>query len=194
MLLMLRESPGEYPSRKQREGGFSLIELMTAIAIIGITAAIALPSYISGMPHRRLKAAARDLYGAMQQARLLAVKNNMPVRVCFEKDSELYYFDTFDIDGTEDNDKVCDSGDSAVQQVALSIYHNVEFGNGGAKKKWDGDPIAKPPEYITFSRTGTANSRTAYLQNSTAPSECFAITAQTSGSLKVRWFDGEQWK
>ena len=61
-------------------------------------------------------------------------------------------------------------------------------------KKWDGDPISPTTELITFSPTGTALSRTAYLQNIASPSECFAVTAQTSGSLKIRWFDGKQWK
>ncbi len=178
LLSVCRFSHSENTSR----GGFSLPELLTALAVIAIMSAFAVPSYISTIPQRRLKAAARELYSAMQQARLLAVKNNLPVRVCFESASNSYYFDIFDSGDISHNEQKCDS---VTKRIDLSKYNDVEFGSGAAQKKWDYKKIAQA-SYITFSPTGTANSKTVYLQNIGAPSESFAVTSQTSGSLKIR--------
>jgi prepilin-type N-terminal cleavage/methylation domain-containing protein len=170
--------------------GFSLVELMVVIAIVGLLGAFALPSYISSMPRRRLKAAVREQYGVLQQARLMAVKNRLSVRVCFNVSSRLYYLDTFDIGNSDANEKKCDSSERTFD---LKKYHDITFGCAGAKKNWDSNAISQA-SYITFSPTGTAYSRTVYLQNTEAPSECFAVTSQGSGALKVRWFDGKKWK
>ncbi len=88
--------------------GFSLIELLVVIAIIGVLSAIVVPSFISGMPTRRLKSAARDLYGAVQHARLLAVKNNQNYKLIFEEkveDGELKQFYYLDENNNEKWDK-----------------------------------------------------------------------------------------
>ncbi len=161
--------------------GFSFVELMVVISIVGIISALSIPAYIASMPKRRLKAATRGLYGSLQQARLLAVKENRSKRVRFEVN--FYYFD-------DNNNRAYDANE---KRFNLSTYQDVAFGCGKAKKNWYGGSVSQT-SLVTFSSTGTANSRTAYLQNIISPSECFAVTSQTSGSLKVRWFDGERWK
>ena len=63
---------------KKRQKGFTLVEVMIVVAIIGILAAIAVPSFLSWLPNMRLKAAARDLYSNMQKAKMEAIKSNIP--------------------------------------------------------------------------------------------------------------------
>lgn len=167
--------------KKRDVSGFSLIELMVVIAIIGVISAFSLPGYIASMPKRRLKAATRELYGIMQQARLMAVRENRSKRIRFGAD--FYYFD-------DNNNRKYDMDE---KRFDFSRYHDIAFGCTEAKKNWYGGSVSQT-SLITFSSTGTANSRTAYLQNIVTPSECFAITSQTSGSLKIRWFDGNTWK
>jgi prepilin-type N-terminal cleavage/methylation domain-containing protein len=60
----------------QNKHGFSLIEIVVAIAIIGVLAAIAVPNFLSWLPNYRLKTTARDLYTAIQNAKITAVKQN----------------------------------------------------------------------------------------------------------------------
>ena len=64
------------PGQPQHNGGFTLIELMIAIAMIAILSGIAIPSLSNLAPNYRLKAAARELYSDMQNARIEAIKTN----------------------------------------------------------------------------------------------------------------------
>ena len=73
-----------------QESGFTLLELMVVIGIIGVLSAIAVPSYISWLPARRLEAAASDVNTAIQVARLSAVKKNTSAILQFDVNDESY--------------------------------------------------------------------------------------------------------
>ena len=62
--------------------GFSLIELVTVVTIIGITVAICVPSYRYVTNSNRVSAEINQLLGDMQYARSEAVKEGTMVSVC----------------------------------------------------------------------------------------------------------------
>ena len=56
--------------------GFSLIELLIVVFVVLVIAGIAIPNILTAVANIRLRASAGDLAGLMQQARILAAKNN----------------------------------------------------------------------------------------------------------------------
>jgi len=70
--------------------GFSLMELMIAIAIIGIMSGIAIPNIIGWLPDYRLRSATRDIVSCLQEAKLRAVKENARVVVIFDPLTDSY--------------------------------------------------------------------------------------------------------
>lgn len=70
--------------------GYTLTELMVTLAIVGIVAAMAVPSFMSYLPHLRLNGAARDLISDLRLARSLAVGQNQRYRVVFDVNNDTY--------------------------------------------------------------------------------------------------------
>lgn len=63
--------------------GFTLIELMVTLTILGIVTALATPSMQTFFDSKRLIGATEEVYQHIQQARLEAIKRSVPVYVNF---------------------------------------------------------------------------------------------------------------
>jgi len=72
----MRIEPKRNYLRRGRIGGFSIIELLIVLFVVMVIAAIAIPNILSAVSNIRLRASAGDLAGLMQQARIMAAKNN----------------------------------------------------------------------------------------------------------------------
>ena len=62
--------------------GFTLIELMVAIAVLAIILALGVPAFTATIQNTRATTAANDLVVALQLARSEAVKRRQPTQVC----------------------------------------------------------------------------------------------------------------
>ena len=148
---------------------FSLVELVTVLAIISIAMLFAVPEMGAWRANARLKGAARELYSNLQRARLQAVKENVDVRVRFVQgsdDQDYYYFDL-------DNDAAHDAG-----EFKKELFQNDD---GQATGVFLG---ASSTSLITFMKRGTSTNRSVYVEGENA-SHSFRLTTNNSGAITL---------
>ncbi|HJW24420.1 MAG TPA: GspH/FimT family pseudopilin [Rhodocyclaceae bacterium] len=63
----------------RRERGFSMVEMVVAIAIIGILLLLAIPSFTTAIRNIQIRNAAESMYNGIQLARMEAMKRNARV-------------------------------------------------------------------------------------------------------------------
>ncbi|OHE24230.1 MAG: type II secretion system protein GspH [Syntrophobacterales bacterium RBG_19FT_COMBO_59_10] len=122
--------------RIRKGNGFTLLELMIVIAIMGIMTTIAIPSYQTFMAQRRLNGAAREMMSDLMAARMQAIAKNNRFRV-FVLDATQYQI----LDDANNNNAV-DTGETTQTKNIQTNYHDVTLSKTA-------DPIFNP--------RGTAN-------------------------------------
>lgn len=71
-----------------RNKGFTLLEMMVAIAILGVLVGIAVPNYLSWNARYELKGAARELSSNLTLAKLSAISRNTPITLTLQASGE----------------------------------------------------------------------------------------------------------
>jgi len=71
--------------------GFTMLEMMIIVVIIGILASLAAPSFFNWLPSMHLKTDAKANLNTLREARSLAVSNNIPYGVYFDTDANQVY-------------------------------------------------------------------------------------------------------
>ena len=70
--------------RKNHEGGFTLIEVMIAVAIVGIAAVMAIPNIGEWLARYQLKQAMTEIAGDLNLAKLVAMNRNRQAMVTIQ--------------------------------------------------------------------------------------------------------------
>lgn len=80
----------EWREGRPTAGGFTLIEVMVAVAIVGIIVAIALPPFVNWRNSLGYRQTARGMTAMLREARSLAVTRNRQHLVVFKPNSSSY--------------------------------------------------------------------------------------------------------
>jgi prepilin-type N-terminal cleavage/methylation domain-containing protein len=177
------------------QSGFSLMELMTVIGIIGIMAAIGIPK-LTNSEHRSSKAA-RELMGNIQQTRMSAIKDNQEWAVVFDPATNNYY-----ICSDRGGDNAWSAiGDNTIEKTGSFTGYGagVQYGSGIATAKVfdDLDPsgafgtgVTYNSNVLTFNSRGTCSAGYVYLFYGDAS---YAVGTLLTGIVKLRRWSGGGW-
>jgi prepilin-type N-terminal cleavage/methylation domain-containing protein len=80
------------PPLARDDFGFSLLEILTAITLLGLLLAIALPDWGSLISTYRLNAAARQIHADLQRAKMRAVMENTTFKIVSSAANNSYNF------------------------------------------------------------------------------------------------------
>ena len=129
--------------------GFSLIDMMVAISVMAILAAAAVPQLVNVADSMKLGQAQRDVNVELNQARLLAVSANRPIRIRFNCPAAGQYRIT-ELIGSP---SVPDAADTANDRCAETKWKYPANDNDPTTRPNHDGPIRYLPTGVTF---GTA--------------------------------------
>lgn len=140
-----------------KEKGFSLVELLITVALIGIVGAIAIPSIMQQLPKFNMRGASRDITAKLMMARLRAIQENRQYGVSFTSGA----IDSFSVVKCADNPCTTTSSWSEVVargEGAANIDVTVEGCLGGRIEfKSNGTVSAANNGNITTCPAGTGD-------------------------------------
>jgi Tfp pilus assembly protein FimT len=190
--------------------GFSTVELVVIVSVIGILLSIGVPSISIWQTNYALRRAARDLYSTLQLAKLTAVKQNRDCAIVFQTSATpgRYFLCTAPgPNGIWDGPAVMGGDDVAIKTVSLADYKgNVNFGKGTASNDIQGsgsppaDPVgyASPTDVAIFSSAGTIINpgvSGSYVYLSNGRGDAYGVgTPSIVGSVLLRRWSGSKWR
>jgi prepilin-type N-terminal cleavage/methylation domain-containing protein len=176
--------------------GFSLLELLITIAIMGIAAGIAIPDLIRFMDNYRVKKAANQLYSDMQYTKFNAIKQNQDWAIVFDSSAGKYY-----VCSEKGGDNSWAIAQNTIEkEVELPGEGGVKYGHGSATKdatvsggtSFSTDDITFGNNYATFNGLGSGNAGYVYLENK--HDTTYAVGKESTGFITIKKWNGSDWE
>ncbi|MDC0434651.1 GspH/FimT family pseudopilin [bacterium] len=155
---------------KNANHGFTLLELLVAVAILAILMSIGLPSFTAAVKNSRLSAAANCLSTAVYSARSEAVKRSANVTVCpYDDDTScgsdwtkgaLVFSEGSSAANTADLDGAEVDTDSTVLRICTISADDIEISATASTDRTPGSATTR--EFIRYSRDGVSNWKLGY--------------------------------
>lgn len=177
----------------KNRAGFSLVEVIVVVAVIGIIASIAIPNYFSWLPNMRLKGAARDLFSNMQRIKMEAIKTNRDHAIVFDTANNKYLLCSNFAAGACLSVKEIINLNGYGSGVGYG-HGNVPEGNSATTVpgNFPADNVSYTGKAVVFSPQGTSTAGYVYMQNQ--DNTAYAVGTPISGAVFLRRWMGGKWQ
>lgn len=122
---------------KQGMAGFSFVEILTGIFILGVLAAIAMPHFTKLLPGIRLNSATRLIATDLQLARMRAIAQHTNQTVTFDTSTATYTFgtDTRNLSNLYPGTTITITGNPTFTTTGTAVaVQTITISNNGASK------------------------------------------------------------
>lgn len=176
--------------KRKKNGGFTLIDLVVALAIVTVMISIGVPNMIRWLENYRLRTAITDFYACFQLARLTAAKRGHNCALIFNQAVDGTTYDLVVVEDA-DNDLEYDNGENVIGRVSLSAYRNVEWdtSQGTNGLTFTANDDSKPA--VAFRMTGLPTNNaggfgagSAFLIN-TRTTETRSLVLSSAGNIRL---------
>lgn len=180
---------------RNRETGFTMVEMLMVVTIVGIMGTVAVPGFMSLSPRMSLKDAARDVVNDMQMARTRALRDKASWAIQFNTGADGGYTVLSD-DGADDTWNTAD--DTVYRTVNLSDYQGISFGNNYGDRPDEPNPgatdgVSFTNDRIVFNSNGTSVSGSVYVTNTKG--DTFAVGCLSAAGRIKTWHNyGTGWE
>lgn len=134
------------PISRPGDSGFTLIEILIVLLLLGAAAVLVMPSFTTGLAGVELESAARDFVTELKRARLAAVSTQQPRRIIL-----------MEPEGSEDARRYVLTDEFERRLEALSLPKGIGFYVEDSRS-W--------PVVLSFYPDGTSSGGEVYLANS----------------------------
>ncbi|RLC07212.1 MAG: type II secretion system protein GspH [Deltaproteobacteria bacterium] len=135
--------------------GFTLIEVIVVLAVIGIMVTIAGISLVSSSRNAELRSSAQEMYGQFQRAKMEAIKRNQSVTILFVPPDKYRIF--VDLD----DDQVLDGGEPIIADVTVKngiVFSAITFASNYTGFTSRGRPLDSNFGGVNIDNTVTSQS------------------------------------